>query len=134
MPEWAGPTAVKLMLTYVYGKETNPIKLLQPSNTTIPLVCQLLRLSDFYELDHLKSLSEVWFADNDIVDVMNVVGLLTHAHACKARQLEAYAVYCCREMFSVVGKTEDWAALDPGLKKRVLSLDAKKRQTSQRKK
>ena len=80
----------------------------------------------FLSLDHLKSLCEVWLASSDIVDVYNVVGLLTHAHACKARQLEKFAVYCCREMFSVVSATEEWSALEPALQRRVQNLNAKK--------
>jgi len=121
LPAWADPTAVEIMLKYMYG-DSNPLHLTYPSEDTIAAVCSLLRLSDFYELEHLKSLAEVWLASNDIVDVFNVVGLLTHAFNCRAKQLTKFAVYCCREMYSVVSETDEWSDLDEGLKRRVMDL------------
>ena len=122
LPEWSNSEAVKMMLAYIYGKEEDPTKPLKPSNTNIAIMCSLLRLCDFFSLKHLKSLCEVWLADNNIIDVMNVVSLLTHANACKARQLEAHTVACCRQMYAVVSKTEEWMAIDPGLKAKVMKL------------
>ena len=124
LPEWADSTAVVWMLQYLYGCG-NVVDMLVPSGETIGQVCSLLRLTDFFELEHLKSLVEVWLSSSDIVDVFNVVGLLTHAHACRAKQLTRYAVFCCREMFSVVSETNEWQDIDEGLKKRVMDLNRK---------
>jgi len=125
LPEWVHVTALELMLRYVYGCG-NPLQSLRPTGDTVTVACSLLRLSDFYDLKHLKSLTEVWLATNDIVDVYNVVSLLTHAYACRATQLVKYAVYCCREMHSVVCETEEWEELDEALKRRVTDVTGKK--------
>ena len=121
LPNWSDGVAVELMLKYLYGFG-NPLVDVRPTDKTIVSMFSLLRLSDFYDLEYLKSLVEVWLASNDIVDVFNVVSLLTHAHACRARQLTRYAVYCCREMFTVVSETKEWDDLDDALKRKVTDL------------
>ena len=121
LPEWADEYSVKYLLKYLYGVVGNPLVGVGATQDTITSVCTLLRLADFYNLEHLKSLAEVWLSTNEIIDVFNVVGLLTHAHACRAKQLMEFTSYCCREMSKVVMSTDEWHELDPVLQRRVWS-------------
>ena len=117
LPEWLTAETVDFWLDYLYAGAT--VASLAPTDATVALCCTLLRLADMWMYAHLKSAVEAWFAHNDIVDLYNVVPLMTHAHACNAPQLTRLCVFCCRELFASVSQTEAWAELSEELRARV---------------
>ena len=117
LPEWVTREAGEFLLDYLYAGAS--VAGLLPSDATVAMCCSLLRLADMWMYPHLKSSVEAWFAHNDIVDLQNVVALMTHAHACNAAQLVRLCVVCCREMFRELSQTEEWAALSEELRARV---------------
>ena len=107
-------SAVESMLNYMYrGATTLDEPLAFASNETIGLACELLHLSDCYELRHLKQLIEARLESWDIITVENVVSLTTHAAAANASQLLDVCIHCLRHLHDVVRETPEWADLPP---------------------
>eukprot|EP00911_Craspedida_sp_UC1_P000098 UC1_evm1s82 len=111
LPDWLSDAATKMIFAYVYHSK-DPLNTHLPiTDTTVSSVLELLRAADLYRLTHLASTCEVWLIDNEILDIYNVTGLLSHAVGCHAPQLRAHCVALCRAMFDVISATQEWAQL-----------------------
>lgn len=93
----------------MYGEAKEDILHGFPVDEITTLYCiNVMRLSDMYFLPHLKSIMECWLSSNDVIDVYNVVSLLTHASSCHAYQLLKRCVYIARQMYNIVSNTPEW--------------------------
>jgi len=81
-------------------------------------LCTLLRLSEFYGIEHLKAWCEQRLQTQLSAD--NLVALSTHAFFCNARQLLRVCVYHMQVMYSELVGNEDWETLEPAIKELVL--------------
>ena len=116
--------AVETMLKYIYhGTATLMEAMPYASNETIELACELLQLSDFFKLEHLKEWVEKCMADWDIIRADNVIGLATHAHASNAQQLLDLLIHCLRHMIDELRGTREWEQL-PGSVVKLVELPA----------
>ena len=82
-------------------------------------MCCLLRLSEFYQLDHLKQ-----WVENELCKLLvpeNLIALSTHAYFCNARQLLRVCVYHLRQKYGELVGIEDWEDLEPAIKELVLA-------------
>merc|ERR1712072_953793 len=80
LDDWVDEKSLELFLKYVYGEAKEDILDGFPVDEITTLYCiNIMRLSDMYFLPHLKSIMECWLSSNDVIDVYNVVSLLTHA-------------------------------------------------------
>jgi len=97
---------------------------LAPTSEGVSRLLELLLVSDYFELSHLKQTVERLIVEWDVLQVENVVDVLQHAVGAHASQLKASCVQYMRGMFDVVRETPSWAQLDEALKKEVTELRA----------
>jgi hypothetical protein len=131
LPDWVDYDAFLLLLFYLYsgsleGDATNgvalPHKELSPPNEQRALlVCNLLRLSDLYLLDHLKSWCESYLGKEEVLTVYTVCGLLSHADICNAPQLLKVCCFIVRKMSAVIAVMPEWQELPAELQARSLT-------------
>ena len=65
---------------------------------------------------------ERYLAVDKIINVYNACALLTHAHACRADQLERTLMSQMRQMIEVISKLPEWEDLPSDLKEKVLAV------------
>lgn len=82
-------------------------------------LCCLLRLSEYYQLDHLKQWTESQLGK--LLTPENVVSLSTHAYFCNANQLLRVSIYHLRRQYAELVGVEDWEELEPAIKELVLA-------------
>jgi len=82
-------------------------------------LCCLLRLSEFYDLNHLKTWCESRI--QTLLSPETLVALSTHAFFCNAPQLLRVCVYHMQMLFADLVGTEDWEILEPAVKDLVLT-------------
>mmetsp|Transcript_51144 Transcript_51144/g.165590 ORF Transcript_51144/g.165590 Transcript_51144/m.165590 type:complete len:1837 (-) Transcript_51144:63-5573(-) len=82
-------------------------------------LCCLLRLSEFYALDHLKAWCECRL--QGLLAPDNLIALSTHAFFCGAHQLLRVCVYNMRLIYSELVGQDEWETLEPGIKELVLT-------------
>ena len=131
LDDWVGEKSLELFLKYIYGeKKQNVLGALPINDETISYCINILRLADMYFFPHLKTIMEDWLSSHDIIDVYNVVSLLTHASSCRAYQLLNRCVYIARQMYAVVSQTPEWNELKnnyPEVVHKIETLDKKKK-------
>ncbi|CAE8681195.1 unnamed protein product [Polarella glacialis] len=81
-------------------------------------LCCLLRLSEFYDLEHLKQWTEQRL--QGLMTPENLVALSTHAYFCNASQLLRLCVYHLQQLYSELVGVEEWEELEPAIKELVL--------------
>eukprot|EP00434_Breviolum_minutum_P046420 symbB.v1.2.041976.t1/scaffold8960.1/size4567/1 len=82
-------------------------------------LCCFLRLSEYYQLDHLKQWAESELSK--LLSPENLIALSTHAYFCSASQLLRLSIYHLRRQYSELVGIEDWEDLDPAIKELVLA-------------
>jgi len=82
-------------------------------------LCCLLRLAEFYDLDHLKQWAEQQLAS--LMGPENLVALSTHAYFCNAAQLLQFCVYHLRQQYAELVGVQEWEDLEPAIKELVLT-------------
>jgi hypothetical protein len=123
MPDWV-PSALMLgLLKYLYTDEFPVPKKTTPSLAEVVSLCTLLRLSDLYDLEHLKQCCEVRLSQSADFMADNLCALSTHAYACNAKQLFALCVHHLRLLHSTLVTTVDWKELPEPVKHAVLHAD-----------
>ena len=85
----------------------------------VQLACDLLRLADHFQLDELRQRCECFLSQQSVIGVLNVCGLLVHAHGCNAHQLMEMCRFYIVSMRDLVTATEDWRALPDDIKQMV---------------
>eukprot|EP00419_Tripos_fusus_P005434 CAMPEP_0172692360 /NCGR_PEP_ID=MMETSP1074-20121228/25202_1 /TAXON_ID=2916 /ORGANISM="Ceratium fusus, Strain PA161109" /LENGTH=173 /DNA_ID=CAMNT_0013512555 /DNA_START=12 /DNA_END=533 /DNA_ORIENTATION=+ len=82
-------------------------------------LCCLLRLAEFYNLDHLKQWAEQQLAS--LMGPENLVALSTHAYFCNARQLLQFCVYHLQQRYAELVGVQEWEDLEPAIQQLVLT-------------
>jgi len=121
MPDWCDHATAKCFVRYLYTGEVtmpdgSPIGEATPSNDTVAHVCMLLRVADVYFAEHLREWCEHYLATSGIITILNVCDLLTHAHGCNARQLQAVCRHHILSNLTAVKSTPQWQELSADLK------------------
>ena len=88
----------------------------------------MLRVADFFDLEHLKQLLELMLVvEWQVVQLENVVSLYEHACHLDCRQLKAACVGFIRDSFDVVSQTPEWGQLSDELREPVVTLTTARR-------
>lgn len=82
-------------------------------------MCCLLRLSEYYQLDHLKQWAESELGK--LLTPENLIPLSTHAYFCNAGQLLRVSIYHLRREYGELVGVDDWEELEPAIKELVLA-------------
>jgi len=81
-------------------------------------LCGLLRLSEFYDLEHLKQWTERRL--QGLLSAGNVIAMSSHAFFCNASQLLRLCVYHMKVMYADLVVAREWEDLDERIKELVL--------------
>lgn len=121
LPEWTNWNAFLILMDYCYtGNPQFTRNIMYDEEKDVMLMTELLRLSDWFLMDHLKSYCEV-FLSKVQVDVFNICNLLQISEMCNASQLVEYCIHSIQVMFSTVQETDEWKELPSQTKDLVLS-------------
>ena len=120
IPEWVSIRAFELVYEFLYSRSLEHVQHLRKNQENADLVCDLLRCSDYLEVDHLKQWCEVYLAELNN-DVFNYVELLLLSVDTNAHQLRYFSIYHINVNFSLISHTEQWNALPENLKNLVTS-------------
>jgi len=82
-------------------------------------LCCLLRLSDMYDLEHLKQWVE--YRLQALLMPENLLALSTHAYFCNAKQLLRLCVYHMQHLYADFAGTDEWEELEQSIKEQVLT-------------
>ena len=124
MPEWVDEASFSCLLRYLYkGKICREDgQNWELNEEAIEVVCGLLRLADYWQLDYVTEWCEAFFAEKSVLSVYNVCGLLTHSYNCHAEQLTAMCIHFARMQHSVVSQTDGWRDLPEELRNEVAGV------------
>eukprot|EP01094_Clydonella_sp_ATCC50884_P027100 TRINITY_DN764_c1_g1_i1.p1 TRINITY_DN764_c1_g1~~TRINITY_DN764_c1_g1_i1.p1 ORF type:complete len:393 (-),score=126.32 TRINITY_DN764_c1_g1_i1:168-1346(-) len=113
-PEWATYDSMWTLLRFLYGGHVQHVRKGTAFDTAegddVAVVCELLRAADHYDLPYVKQWCERFLAD-DVITVLNVCDLYSHAVGCNATQLQAVCRFHIRKHMAVIAQTDSYAAL-----------------------
>lgn len=121
LPEWINWDGFIMIMDYCYtGNLYHSKKLYPTKENDVYLMTEILRISDLFLMNHLKSFCEV-FLSSVQVDVFNVCSLVEIAEMCNANQLLNFCIFTIRIMFATVKHTEEWKQLSDTTKHNILA-------------
>merc|ERR1711862_830567 len=77
-------------------------------------LCCLLRLSEYYGLEHLKEFAEESLSH--LLTPESVIPMASHAYHCEADQLLRLCIFNLRRMYADIVGSPDWEELEPAVK------------------
>jgi len=129
-----GPTALRLVLRYVYTGELEVCHepqyvrgtCLSPSPAGVDLLLETLRVADFWDMHHLKESCEALAVQWDLLQVENCCALYEHATHLNCSQLRVACIQYIRDMHDAVSLSEGWAGLSEEMKRPIVELSKPK--------
>ena len=82
-------------------------------------MCCLLRLSEYFQLDHLKQWAESELGK--LLTPETLIPISTHAYFCNASQLLRVSIYHLRRQYGELVGVDEWEELEPAIKELVLA-------------